>query len=409
MGTASSGMSAAQQAQLQNAQARALISSNATDVRQIIYQNTVANPASSPLNIPVRPVGLVLGFWVEITATVANPAGAAITPTDLGGTNIVSQFSFVDLNNFTRIQTTGAHVAQINTVRQRSPYGSALFSPGNKGGSQATIGFDNPMSLGSNWNVWQSTASIAASGNGTIKVLYYVPLAYSKKDLRGAIYAGVINATMQLGVTFNAFPSVAAGADSTNAVYVGNAGASISSATITVTQHYLDQLPLAKNGYPVLPTIDTNTVYELKNTFLTGLANGQDFAVPYTNYRDFLSVFLIYNDGTSTNGGRPALTSGVASNLNYVAVQTANFFNPIKNTPYLQAALYRNVVGTDLPPGMYYFPSRDKPVSTTQAGNQQLILNPANLGSTQTPYVQAYFEDFGVIAALTQAGSLASN
>ena len=403
---------AQQNAMQNNAIARALIKAQSTTCRQIIYNNTVTNPAGAVLNIPVRPVGLVLGFFVEISAVLTNTDGAnAVTPTDFAGWNLLQQVNFVDLNNFTRIQTTGQHIGMLNSVRQRHPYMSALFSNGNVPGTQATIGYDAPQALGPNWTISSATPSISASGGtGTVKQNFYVPLAYSPNDLRGAIYAGVINATMQLGLVFNQFPGVVSG-DSTNAVYTGSASVAITSAAITITQHYLDQLPVAKNGYPVLPVIDTNTVYELKNTFLTGLSNGQDFAIPYTNYRDFLSVILVYNDGTATNGGRPKLTGSQASNLNYVAVQTANFFNPIKNTPYLQAALQRNVGATvsDLPPGVYYFPSREKPVSTTQTGNQQIILNPANLGSVQNPYVQAYFEDFGILSALTQAGSLASS
>jgi hypothetical protein len=140
-----------------------------------------------------------------------------------------------------------------------------------------------------------------------------------------------------------------------------------------------------------------------------GLSANQDFAVPYSNYRDYLSVYLIFNDGTSTNGGRPKQIQGVTPNVNYFSLQTANFVNVFKNSEYLQSGLFRNIVGTDLPPGVYYFSSRTKPIATTQTGNQQIILNPATLGSTQTPYVNAYFEDFGLITALTQAGSMSSS
>lgn len=398
--------------QQQNANARALIKALATVNRQIIYSSTITNPASQTLNIPMKPVGLLLGLYVEIDAVVTNTSSGAITPTDFGASNILEGINFVDLNNYTRIQTTGQHMHMLNTVRNKFPHMSCSYSTGNIAGSQATIGWDDPEALGPNWNLYNTAPSISATnGTGKVKIVYYIPLSYSTQDLRGSIYAGVINATMQLGMTFcgtTKAVSVASG-DSTFAMYTGGATASITSATVTVTQHYYDQLPIGQGGIPILPVIDTNTVYDIKSTYLTGLGNGQDFALPYTNYRDFLSVLAVYNDGSSTNGGRPKLSASQASNLNYVAVQTANLYYPVKNTPYLQAGLYRNITGTDLPPGTYYFPSREKPVSTTQQGNQQVVLNPANLGSTQTPYVQMYTEAFGIVSALTQAGSLASS
>lgn len=414
-------MASAQQQQITaeqlNAYLRANIVNNAIEDRQVIYQNTITNPATQALNVPVRPVGLVLGFFVEVTATITNSSGgSAITPTDFGAMNLFEGITFTDLNNNQRIQTDSKHVAMINQVRGRGPYMSVPYSAGNIAGSQATAGWDNPAALGPNWSPWYSTPSIAgSSGTGTVKALFYIPVAYSKNDLRGSIYAGVINATMQLtfvwcGTTKSV--SVASG-DSTNSIYTGQASATISSATITVTQHYYDQLPVVGQGpntnQPNLPLIDTNTAYELKMSPLQGLLNGQDFALPFTNFRSFLSNIFIYNDGTSSNGGRPKQAFNTTPNVNYMGLQTANFYYPLKNSAQLQAGLQRNVSGADLPPGTYYFSFRDKPITTTQQGNQQIVLNPANLGSTQTPYVLNYVEDMAIQAVITQAGSLASS
>lgn len=406
-------------AEQMNSLLRANVVHNAIEDRQIIFSQTITSPAAAgAMTIPVRPVGLVLGFFVEVTATITNASGAtAITPTDFGGWNLFEGISFVDLNNYTRIQTDSKHIAMLNMVRGRAPYMSAGYSAGNIAGSQATAGWDCPAALGPNWSPWYTAPSIAGtSGTGTVKAVFYIPLAYSKNDLRGSIYAGVINATMQLVFTWAGTTkavSVASG-DSTNALYTGQAGATISSATVVVTQHYYDQLPLIGSGqpnagYPNLPLIDTNTAYDIKMTYLTSLANGQDFAIPFTNYRQFLSNILVYNDGTSTNGGRPKQAFNTTSNLNYIGLQTANYYYPLKNSAQLQAGLQRNITQSDLPPSTYYFNFRDKPISTTQQGNQQIVLNPANLGSTQAPYVLSYIEDFGVQAVLTQAGSLASS
>ena len=111
-------------------------------------------------------------------------------------------------------------------------------------------------------------------------MVYEVPLAYSDDDLRGVVYANVVNATMQLQLTINTAGFFAAGstADTTKAVY-SSADSSVlgtlTNVTITVYQVYLDQLPVGQNGV-VLPVLDMATVYELKNTPFTALPNGID-------------------------------------------------------------------------------------------------------------------------------------
>lgn len=411
-------MGAAQQqvtAEQMNAFLRNQIVQLAIEDRQQIYTNTLTNPYQQTVTVPVRQVGLLLGFFVEVTATITNLSGAAITPTDFGAMNMFESIIFTDPNNNQRIQTDSKHIAMINQVRGRGPYMSVPYSAGNIAGSQATSGWDLPSALGPNWSPWYATPSIAASGTGTVKAIFYIPISYSKNDLRGSIYAGLVNATMQLQFVFTGLTksaSVASG-DSTNAIYTGNAGATISSATMVVTQHYYDQLPVIGSGpsanQPSLPLIDTNTAYELKATPFQGLLNGQDFALPFGNYRSYLSNIFIYNDGTSSNGGRPKQAFNTTPNVNYMGLQTASFYYPLKTSAQLQAGLQRNVSGADLPPGTYYFSFRDKPIITTQQGNQQLVVNPANLGSTQTPYIQNYLEDMAIQAVITQAGSLASS
>src|SRR5262245_46486379 len=64
-----------------NAAASALIKTRAIRMVQQIYSTTV-NPANTPVvNVVPQAVGLVLGFLVEINATLAAPdAGYALTP-----------------------------------------------------------------------------------------------------------------------------------------------------------------------------------------------------------------------------------------------------------------------------------------------------------------------------------------
>src|SRR6202044_1975185 len=119
----------------------------------------------------------------------------------------------------------------------------------------------------------------------------------------------------------------------------------------------------------LLPILDLATIYEMKFTSLTAINAGVDFPYQYANFRDFLSTVAVYvNNGTT--GAR-----GVGADINYWALQSANFTNIWKMEPNLRALLARQHLDLDFPPGTYFFDSRDKPISTTQYGNMQLILN----------------------------------
>lgn len=387
-----------------NAIARAAIRARAVNMCQPIFNQSyaavgTANISNSQpvVNVNPRNVGLIKGFWVKISAVVTNGSAVQIDRTDFGPANVLSQIQFQDLNNNTRIQTTGWHLAFLNAIKARRPFGTSWVR---------TTGFDAPVNFGANWaEQIQAPATIAPAGTGTVIMWYWVPLAYSDDDLRGAVYANVVNATMQLNLNFNPAPTVVSGADSTSALYVGNipgavALARISSVNVTVYQSYLDQLPVGNAGV-LLPILDLATIYELKNTALTGLSPNQEFPIQYANFRDFLSTTLVYIN-TGATGAR-----GVGADINYLALQSANFTNLWRKEPGLIALQTRNHLQTDMPPGVYYFGSREKPISTVQYGNMQLILNP--ITAAAGAYVMAGFEDFALVQTLNMAGSLAAS
>lgn len=384
-----------------NAAARAYIKQLAVNMRQNIFQQVFTASGTQNLSttqpvitVPPRNVGLIKGFWVKCQANIHNGSGVQINLSDFGPANLLSQIQFNDLNNNTRIQTTGWHLAIINSIKARRPFGAALVR---------NTGFDSPINYGSNWTQQISApATIAAGADATVTMWFWVPLAYSNDDLRGAVYANVLNATMQLNLSPNPSPVVANGADSTSAVYVGAAAGSvalavISSMTITVYQHYLDQIPMGKGG-PILPILDLATIYELKNTLQTAVVANNDFPIQYSNYRDFLSTVAIYVN-TAASGAR-----GVGADINTWALQAANFTNIWKLEPGLIAMDLRNHLQADLPPGTYYFGSREKPISTNQYGNQQLVLNAATAGAGA--YLLMGYEDFALVQTLSTAGSL---
>jgi hypothetical protein len=376
-----------------NAVARSLITSRAIKMTQNIYSNTINPQNQQQVQVPIRNVGLLLGFWVDINISVADPgAGNTYDLSKFGPANVLQQIILTDLNNNVRIQTTGWHMHFVNTAKKRAPFCSATTLSG------------YPIAYGNNWTTaFAATTQITHAGFATQNVYmrYWVPAAYSDFDLRGAMYMNVVNATayLQLTITPSAQAFVAAGTDATLAVYQASGGAPTSgwgtTAVINVYQVYYDQLPVSGNNV-VLPFMDLSAIYEIKNVAYTGMASGQDFPIPYSNFRDFLSTFVVWDNGGTLDTG---------AYTNYWALQSANFTNVQKVSANLQAIMARNEIQDDFPAGVYYFPSRDKPISTVQYGNMNLILNPAGALNAGAQLLVGY-EDFALTNTLVGASSI---
>lgn len=384
-------------AQDANLMARRMVLAQALEMTQNIYSATITAPGSvaNVVNVIPRNVGLIKRFTVEITATLTNTGTTSVVPTNFNIANILTQIVFNDLQNNTRIQTGGWHMNVLNTMRTRQPgpFGSAQV---------LTTGHDSPIKYGSNFNggLFVAPASIAATSSAIVKMVYEIPLAYGDDDLRGGVYANVVNATMLLQLTLNPAPVVAATADPTLAVYAGTGGAgNIVAATINVYQTFLDQLPIGKKG-PILPFQDLSTIYEMKQTSLTGMVQNQDFPIPYANFRDFLSTTVLWDNSP---GGQAAVGG---TDINYWALQSANFTNIIKVDPFLLSLWVRKQEQIDLPLATYYIKHK-KPLSTIQYGNLEFIQNVSaaiNAGAQDL----VGFEDFALQNTVSGAGSLAA-
>jgi hypothetical protein len=378
-----------------NGAATAMVTARALRMVQQIFSNTFVPSSQNVVNVIPRNVGLIMGFWLKVAATIQNNTGGgvAITPTDFGAANVLSQIQFTDLNNLVRIQTSGRHMNLLNSVKAHRPYASALLNTALDGLSVVA------GSYGSNWTVINEASTIADTATSVVTMWYYVPLAYSDGDYRGAVFANVVNATMQLQLTISTSPVAASTADTTFAVYKAAAGAGANTTTtITVYQDYLDQLPVGSDGRTfILPMLSLSTIYEIKETIFTSIVQANDFPMQYPNFRDFVSTFAIFNDNGTT--GR-----GVGADVNYWALQAANLTNIFKLEPSLVALRSRQLIGTDFPKGTYYFGSRQRPISTTQYGNMELVLNASS--AVTGAYVLVGWEDFGLQNVITQAGSL---
>lgn len=373
---------------------RQAIVSAALKKQQQIFSVTQNPTAGVVFNIQPRYAGLILGFYVDVSATLTLGTNNGIR-TAFGASNFIQQVRFDDLSNNTRIQTTGWHLNAINSAKAGEPYQAVR-----------SINTDYPVGYGETFtaNIATAPATLTTAGT-TAHMLFWVPLAYSEVDLRGAMWANVVNATanLQLTMATSAQAFVGHTADPTSAVYQYDAtGATgvITSYTITVHQVYYDQLPTDQNGKQLLPVIDLSTLYMLQNTTVTGMVTNNDFNIPYANFRSFLSTVVIYDNQT---GGA---YNAAGTDINYWALATANFTNIFKYPSWFPSVFARDAIGDDFPLGMYYFDTRKKPINTIQFGNQQLILNPLGTVNTGAAALVGW-EMFAITNTLVGAASLA--
>ncbi len=382
--------SPAQQAlamQQQNRYARDLVVGNSVKMTQQIVSRSINPSQEKVISLganTIRNAGLLLGFIIEVEGTVLNGATEA-TLAPFGTSNLIKEVRFDDLSNYTRIQTSGRHLSMLNSVRQGYGYGGA-YAP------------NLPMGYGNNYDVFSGPATIAAAANADLRHMYYLPVAYGEDDLRGAIYMATVSGVSNLQITLNDSPFTGAG-NPVDKVYTGAAdGAWDGNVTVTVYQVYLDQIPRDPNtGTPILPLIDLDTVYDLKETTFSGMTPGQDFPMAYSNFRAFLSTIVIFDNNGTLNPG---------TDVNYFSLASANFTNIEKVSPRISALRTRQVLMSDLPDGTYLLDSRKTPINTINFGNMELNLN-AITAPAGARCINGY-EAFARVGQLKGASSLAA-
>jgi hypothetical protein len=354
-------------------------------------QNPILPSSPAPgtvLTMYLRNVGLVKRLVMQFKATIT--AGAQdITLTPWGLANFISNVSFFDLGNNQRINTTGWHLTAIASAKRRRVWAAAYTN-------------DNPMGYGNiNNRINFAPATITANTSSEIDFVLEVPFVKNDVDLRGAIYADVTQATMQVQVTLNPNMLVVSGADPTLAVYqsAGAAAGSLSGLTWQVFQNYLDQLPRLSNGVPILPQQDIGTAYMLTNSASNAPTVNQDNSAAFVNARTYESVTFGYDNNGTLN------VNGV--DLNYVQLQSANFTNILNVNGKMLGLMDRNVIMDDFPKGMYYLDFRARPIDTNQYGNMQLVINPSSVGGSGAYFLYGW-EAFGIIGLVNQGGSIPS-
>lgn len=363
----------------------------ALDVWQPQSPGLPSSPApGSVLTMYLRNVGLVKRLIVRFTATVTAGATSAQNLTPWGLANFVSNVTFFDLGANQRINTTGWHLTAVASAKRRTVFGAAYTS-------------DTPLGYGNiNNRTMYAPTQITATNSSEIDFQLEIPFVKNDTDLRGAIYADVTQATMQVQITLNPNMFVSSTADPTLAVYqsAGSDLASLSGLTWQVYQNYLDQLPRnPQNGAPILPELDIGTAYLLNNSASGLPVANQDNNAAFVNARTYESVTFGYdNNGTLNING---------SDLNRVKLQSANFTNILDLDGKMLCLMERNVLGDDFPKAMHYLDFRHRPIDTNQFGNMQLAINPSSVGGSGAVILYGW-EAYGIIGLVNQGGSIPS-
>lgn len=387
------------QAQAQNDAARRLLLQGGVvgntyfppciDVWQQLNPFQPASPAPGTiLTFYVRNVGLVKRLIVQFKATVTAGNTSQQNLTKIGLANFISNVTFYDLGANTRINTQGWHLTAVSSAKRRRVFGAAYTT-------------DTPLGYGNNNNrIMYAPSSIAANGSSEIDFVLEIPFVKNDSDLRGAIYADVTQATMQVQITLNPNMFVTSTADPTLAMYqsAGSDLATLSNFSYQVTQNYLDQLPRI-NNVPILPNLDIGTAYMLTNTSSGLPVSGQDNSAAFVNARTFESIAFIYdNNGTQNVNG---------SDMSYINLQSANFTNILNLNPKMLGMMDRNIIMGDFPAAMYFMDFRHRPIDTNQYGNMVLVINPSSVLGSGAAFLYGW-EAYGIIGLVNQGGAIPS-
>jgi hypothetical protein len=357
----------------------------------------------------LRPVGLIKRLYVEVSGRI-KPTTNNSALTTLGLANILSNVTLYDLANNIRHNTTGWHLHMIASARRQYPFASCMQTNDvcGFGDNFRVNGVYNAAAGMAKNNRMAPGATLVAGQIYPFNFMYEIPLAYSDKDLHGSIYANTTSANVQLSMTLNpnfiVTSAASAAGDPTLAVVqdaqtTGATTCLLDQLTFTVYQQYLDQLPADKNGNVILPPLSMSTAYMLNTTFYAGLAAAQGQPISYANQRNFLSTIVIYDNTRVLNINDSAL------DINLFQLQTANLTNILQYDEQIAALLTRNKLWVDVPPGVYYFDHRLKPISTIQYGNQQLVVTP-KVVTDSTAQLLVGFEALAPIGSALTGGSL---
>lgn len=300
----------------------------------------------SVTRIKLYNVGLITRILLRVR-TLVDIGTADVTLSPKGPFNLIKNIKVTDYDGFDRINCSGHFMWLVNALRRRTYWGynneaaAAVLTNPNVG---LTVGADRPLEF-----------------------FLEIPLAYDEVDLRGVLLAQTAVGEAYLTLTVNTQLLQNANAD---AVYngAGTSTAVIDPATpisFDVLQEYIYPQELA-----YIPPLDVSTVYEILGNIDSNdnLAAGTEKLVSLSNLRSVIGWYANYvNNGVMNSGSDVSRFRMIANGNNILFDRNVAF----------QQFLQREYLNSDVRPGMYFFPFRERPIETYLYGNVQIGFTPS--------------------------------
>jgi hypothetical protein len=328
----------------QNLLARAMLLQ--TGLHMIKQLQPVSAALGQSVRVPLERMGIMTGVVLDITVPVS--VTVAATQSDFGPYPIVNNISYTDYAGLQRVNTHGFLLHMLNDFKTLHTVNNATNNASILAGMEAAI----------NTNILSHPTAVA---DGFINFSLYVPMAYDPaNDLRGAVLAQTIYGDHYLTLKI---ADALVGADELMSPYSAGTAAITAGQQITVQayQHYI----MPQGGVDNLPMVDLSTIYAVEGNYndSANIVAGQAKYVNWPNNRAIMSASHIFN-----NGGQGTLNETDVSRIILLGNSNTNIRE--MSPRYLRNQM-RYALGSDMPKGTYYIPSRAQPITTQLYGNVQ--------------------------------------
>jgi hypothetical protein len=339
--------------------------------RENVNLNTYNTGLGGTIRIKANNVGVGTKFLLYVTAAVTIGTATAV-PSAKAPYNLISRIRFTDYDGTDRFNISGFQLFVLNCVRRRSFYGY--------NNEAATAVLANPVVP-------------TAVGAGVVSFFIEVPLAFDvdnpvvmAQDLRGAMMmqTAVGEAYLNIDFTNSLYTNV-----DVDSLYAGAGTTTVALTTalgigVTCWQEFIMPQAIGPNGEIPIPMIDINTVYEFVGNIRSSdnLAANAQRLFPYPNLRSVIGSYFNFVSG--------AVLANTVTGLKLIVNANNIIMDDSRDSRWFKQRLFLN--GTDIAPGVFFYPHRDRPVETWLFGNYQMGFTPSAVGTN--PYVESGFESF---------------
>lgn len=338
-------------------------------IRTGLYMTKKLMPVTGQLGqsmqIPLERIGISTGILLMFTVPVNVTVAATQSP--FGPYNLVRNISYTDYAGILRCNTSGYQLHALNAMKMRRSGDNASKMAGYL--ANAETGVDTDI---------LSLPTAVANANITFSL--YVPLAVDPgSDLRGSVLSQTIYGDHYVTVNLQ---NALVNADAYIAPYT--AGTVALQAGLPVTVQAFQFYIMPQQGVQNLPAISLSTIYAIEGgtTDNANIAAGTSKFINWPNNRAILSATHIFD-----NGGSGVLNG---ADLNQIVLLGNSNTNIREMTPQFIRRQMRQMLGYDLPSGVYYLSSRHQPITTQLYGNVQSRFDIATVNAN--PYFSSQFE-----------------